>query len=449
MTQSTSLEFNDIQGFAVRGFGKMPYAGYLMVTIKAPTKCKHWLKQQLEDNIITPATQREATGGARRALAFCASGMKKLLGDAWMPNTFPPEFIEGMVQEHRSRLLGDTYSNAPNHWRWGKDNKIDAVVLCFAENQAAVISQLDELSAEDNGMAEVTRIFAHVPSDHKEPFGFADGVSQPIIQGTDRNKAVAAKNPRDHNLHAVPAGEIILGYADGTGELPRSPAVSPAGHGTEWLQPHFEQNELKDLGRNGTFMVVRQLAQDVALFEEYIEKNGGEALAAKMVGRNKDGTPLLTDRLAKHDNDFDFLEDLEGKACPIGSHVRRTNPRSTVHEATAQGSLEVTNRHRILRRGRVYKNDDGEVGLLFVCLNACINRQFEFVQSTWANNPFFQGLAAEVDPLIGTQCPSAESFTMPAEPYRQKVTELKQWVTVKGGAYFFMPSLTALRVLAS
>ena len=98
------------------------------------------------------------------------------------------------------------------------------------------------------------------------------------------------------------------------------------------------------MGRNGTFMVVRQLAQDVALFEEYIEKNGGEALAAKMVGRNKDGTPLLTDRLAKHDNDFDFLEDLEGKACPIGSHVRRTNPRSTVHEATALGSLEVTNR---------------------------------------------------------------------------------------------------------
>jgi Dyp-type peroxidase family len=299
-------------------------------------------------------------------------------------------------------------------------------------------------------MQEILRQFAELPADGREPFGYADGISQPIIAGTDRDKKTRRDNAREHALHSIKAGEFILGYPDGTGNLPRSPALSPAVDVSGFLKPHGEWPELRDFGRNGSFLVVRQLAQDVEGFKSFVSKNSKDDfdLGAKMVGRTKDGATLTTDTDAKNDNDFDYLQDLEGKGCPIGAHVRRTNPRSTVHASSNESSLQVTNRHRIIRRGRIYKNEDGETGLMFLCLNASINRQFEFIQSTWCDDPFFQGLSGEVDPLIGTQSESANHFTAPDCPYRHKVKGLKQWVTVKGGGYFFLPGLAALKVLS-
>ena len=116
-------------------------------------------------------------------------------------------------------------------------------------------------------------------------------------------------------------------------------------------------------------------------------------------------------------------------------------------------SLEVTLRHRILRRARVF-DEDGETGLQFMCFNASIVRQFEFVQSAWCNNAFFQSLQKEVDPIIGTPraarlgVDDVDRFSIPREPYRRVLEKLPQFVTVRGGAYFFMPGLPALRFIA-
>jgi len=170
-------------------------------------------------------------------------------------------------------------------------------------------------------------------------------------------------------------------------------------------------------------------------------------------------------------DDFCYRDsDADGFKCFICSHVRRSNPRDTLGP-DATKALKTANRHRILRRGRSYghRPEDPRVpdaidrGLLFICLNSDIERQFEFCQQTWINNPVFGGLDGEVDPLIGniskTESTPANSdngdterdaiFTIQADPLRTRVHNLERFVTVKGGAYFFLPSIRALRYVTS
>ncbi len=249
---------------------------------------------------------------------------------------------------------------------------------------------------------------------------------------------------------------------------------------------------LHDLGRNGSYLVFRQLSQDVKRFWEYVneqaqalgrgDRETRDWIAAKMVGRWRNGVPLVLspdhDRLAlegKIDlNQFGYVggdrpggNDALGLKCPLGSHVRRANPRDSVFPRTS-GLLTDSNKHRILRRGRSYgiplaasldpdeilaAEDTGEErGLHFICFNSDLGRQFEFVQHTWVNNPKFAGLAAELDPLVGDHGPrhrtSKGVFSIPANPVRKQLTGIQRFVAVRGGAYFFLPGIRALRFLA-
>jgi Dyp-type peroxidase family len=225
---------------------------------------------------------------------------------------------------------------------------------------------------------------------------------------------------------------------------------------------------MHDLGRNGSYLVFRQLAQDVAKFWKFVDGAAREAnvdrerLAAKFVGRWKSGAPLALspqqdNPTLSNENNFAFFEkDVHGFACPIGSHIRRSNPRDSLGP-DAPTALNSANRHRILRRGRSYGHrlqdpmvDDGaKRGLHFLCLNSDIERQFEFVQQTWINNPTFGGLDGEVDPLVGNLAKSNCNFTVQDQPLRTRVHGLSRFVTVKGGSYFFLPSIRALKYLAS
>jgi Dyp-type peroxidase family len=188
-------------------------------------------------------------------------------------------------------------------------------------------------------------------------------------------------------------------------------------------------------------------------------------LAAKFVGRWPSGAPLVLspdkdDPALADADDFGYFDrDPRGFACPLGSHIRRANPRDSLGPDTTR-ALASANRHRILRRGRSYgprlqdpRVDDGaDRGLHFICLNSDIERQFEFVQQTWINNPVFGGLNGEVDPLVGYQDKLEKGdamMTVQADPVRMRVHNIRPFVTVKGGAYFFLPSIRALRFLAS
>ena len=168
--------------------------------------------------------------------------------------------------------------------------------------------------------------------------------------------------------------------------------------------------------------------------------------------------PLIsTDSDNAHTNEFTFASDPHGFACPVGSHIRRANPRDSL-AADPAAALRLANRHRLLRRGRPYvrpvpegaaqKNGD-ERGMLFICLNGDIERQFEFVQQNWVNNSVFGGLGCEQDGLVGAPGEPPGCFTVQSASVRQRTLNIPSFVTVRGGAYFFLPGLATLRYLAT
>jgi Dyp-type peroxidase family len=277
---------------------------------------------------------------------------------------------------------------------------------------------------------------------------------------------------------------VLLGYPNGYGFLPVSPVI-PESDDPAAVLPPFPGNELpglKDFGHNGSFLVYRKLAQDVAGFWSYILEQSRNAdgipdpevmklIASKMVGRWPSGAPLtLTperdDPAMVDKNNFTYLaEDAEGLRCPLGAHIRRTHPRDSLQEAAGSLSVQTSSRHRILRRGSLYgeplyrledieagvlpleiKDDGKPRGLHFFCLNSDISRQFEFVQQTWSNNPRFNGLYDNKDPIIGDNDGNGH-MAIPGCPVRQRLPNLPRFVRMKGGAYFFLPSLKSLRFL--
>ena len=269
----------------------------------------------------------------------------------------------------------------------------------------------------------------------------------------------------------IKAGEFILGYVNEYGIPSDSPAVDPA-KDPRRLLPESSAGG-RDLGRNGSYLIFRQVAQDVADFWRFLDgatrQSNGQSnpeardrLGAKFVGRQKSGAPLVeapeTDRpeLGNH-NDFGYARrDPHGFACPFGAHTRRANPRDSIGDDPEEALVRVR-RHRLLRRGRSYGpraadplvEDGQERGLHFLCLNSDIERQFEFVQQTWLNNPVFAGLSGEVDPLVGDPKKGADLMTIQSSPVRACVHHLRRFVTIKGGAYFFLPGIRALRYLSS
>jgi deferrochelatase/peroxidase EfeB len=157
------------------------------------------------------------------------------------------------------------------------------------------------------------------------------------------------------------------------------------------------------------------------------------------------------------DNDFLFgAEDPQGFRCPYGSHVRRANPRESL-DPGSQVQVGITNRHRILRLGRRYAPQAGRnPGLFFMCLNADIERQFEFIQQTWAQAPSFHGLVHERDPLIGSRDhdgarprPVDDGYTIPTRDGPVRLRAMPEFVRTLGGGYFFVPGKALLEYVAS
>ena len=467
-----------IQGFLLYPYSEHQFAHYQPFIIDDPAAFRQTLNHQLDENKITSANwKREARHGLPLNVAFTASGLKKLLGAAFIEESYDRPFAEGMATTARARKLGDVGPNEHGAWSWGAENKVDGVYLAFG----ATTDEADASLAFLNGSSGATPLASTIVGDlkptsphtgdgleGKELFGFADGVSQPVIIGTRRYKNLS---PAEKRLHGIPAGELILGFPDGTDrnwedfagteKLPRSPYVPREADQLGLLAPSSEAEDCSDFGRFGSYLVLRQIEQDYDKFWTFAQNNASSGrseidTAELLVGRRMDGTPLgLPPEGAV--NDFDFSDDVEGMLCPIGSHVRRTNPRS-FGEAGKNGDqkLRVTNRHRIARRGRIYLGTDNKPrGLLFACLNTSITRQFEFIQATWCNDPFFGGLEREVDPIIGTVnrpakgLPSVDRFSIAAQPCRDRIAGLTEFTRVKGGGYFFIPSLAALKVLAS
>lgn len=472
------LDLGDIQGFVLSGYGHLPHSAYLFLRFADPQSARAWLAG-LVPLVTTADWGRDAAGAVVKPrtavnVAVTAPGLTALGLPRTVLDTFAQEFVEGMAEEPRPRRMGDVAGSGPDRWEFGGSAAPAAAdIHALLIVQAPDAESLTALCADHEARFTAAGITEVVHPRHtavqepggREHFGFRDAISQPEIEG-----APGAGTGRD----VVKAGEFVLGYENEYGVLPQGPAVTDAADPGNVLEPYRHGApgaRGRDLGRNGTYLVFRKLAQDVAGFRRFLRDNGaGDAalLGAKMMGRWPGGAPLALsdtdDPALARVNDFGYAaEDPRGFRCPVGAHVRRSNPRDHL-VGSPEESREVVSRHRILRRGAVYGSrlpdgrydDDGQPrGLLFLCVNANIARQFEFVQQTWTASPKFGGLYDGKDPVIGPNLepdggnPGPCTMTIPAPDGRRRVTGVPRFVHVRGGGYFFLPSVRAMKYLAS
>lgn len=435
------LEFKDIQHILLTRAPALT-GRYEFLSFRSAAGARAWLAA-IRETVKSSAEVRASIDGDKRwvTVAFTWSGLRALGVDEASLATFPEEFKQGMVA--RAEVLGDTGANHPDRWV-DKTNSpaLHAIAILFARDSSEhkrCRAEHDRLVANCDGVEVLSTLdlAATPPFDHAhDHFGYRDRISQPVIEGTGEEPTPGSGAP-------LKAGEFILGYADEEGRVPRLP------------QPEI-------LGRNGSFMAYRRLEEHVGRFRDFLAANGNtsdeqELVAAKLMGRWRSGAPLVLSPQAddpelgkdpQRNNRFNYkTQDPHGYAVPLGSHMRRMNPRDTAVNM---------NRRRMIRRGATYGShlpegtpDDGvERGIAAFVICASLVRQYEFAQNVWINDKHFHELGNERDPIIGTQDGTLE-FKIPKRPIRRVIKGLPAFTTVRGGGYFFVPGLNALRWLAA
>lgn len=434
------LELDDIQHFLIARPPALA-ARYEFLSFGRADGARAWLS-----GILAKVGTAQTVGSSQLdsrwvTVAFAWSGLKALgLDDASLA-TFPEEFRQGMAA--RANILGTNGANHPDHWIGGMASpNLHAIVVLFARNaeeRARCTREHKDYLSRCAGVEVLSSLdlealppygYAH------EHFGYHDRLSHPLIEGTSVEPTPGSGPP-------IKAGEFFLGYPDEEGE----PAALP--------QPAI-------LSRNGSYLAYVRLEEHVGAFREFLRQNGEtaeqqELIAAKLMGRWRSGAPLV---LAPHKDDPELGADMQrtncfayadkdpyGYACPLGSHIRRMNPRDTATNM---------NRRKMIRRGGTYgpplpegAPDDGEErGIAAFIGCASLVRQFEFAMNVWANDPNFHELGNERDPFVGTQ-DGTYDMTIPKRPIRKKITGLPAFTTVRGGAYFFLPGIKALQYLTA
>jgi Dyp-type peroxidase family len=455
------FDFSSIQGNILRGYASFHHARFVYLIIHDASDARSFIQALLDDGYVTPGQWQEKPEAALN-LAVTFDGLRALGLPEESLATFPPEFREGM--KVRAEVLGDVGNSSPQCWDepW-KTSRVHILVMIYGKTRDALEERCRTL--RQFLPAGITELGPDQPAEsfsidggtvRHEHFGFADGLSNPDVEDVPR-EAGARKdigNP-DHSgrFRKVPLGEFILGYPGEGGDLAPMPLPNLLAH-------------------NGTYMVFRKLEQNVPAFRDYIEAqaasfartipgglpNGVSAakfLAAKMMGRWQNGSSLIEyPHLPGDDlsNAFAYADDPAGARCPLGAHVRRTNPR----DALGFGGKTMS-RHRLIRRGITYgtflppgERDNESRGIIFIAFNSGFD-QFEFVQRFWVNfgDDFEQG--NDTDPIVGVG--QRGQMVIPGDEATGRrpfiCFDIPRFVETKGGDYFFVPSLAALRLLAS
>jgi Dyp-type peroxidase family len=434
----------------------MRYGRHIFLKFVDGAKAREWLR-----DMVKRVNAREQEHGTRFTvnIGFTYEGLKALGLSQESLNSFPEAFRVGM--RGRAHLVGDVGPHAPENWEGGlggPDIHAMAWIRTDSSEGREEAMQIIREEMEAFGGVEIrfvqdTKALAHENGigSEGEHFGFADPISQPPIEGADM-----PSYPGDGVLQPngtwrpVKPGEFVLGYEDEAGADAGAQVPEPA-----------------ELRLNGTYMVFRKLYQDVAAFRRFLataakslygsdDQYHQDLVAAKMMGRWRSGCPVdlspeKDDPAIAADphrrNNFTYAGDDQGERCPLGSHLRRSNPRSSqLKRATA------VRRHRLIRRGVEYGphlqdgtlQDDGiDRGLINLFIQADIERQFEFVQKEWMKGGEFIGLDPnEQDPINGTGGEGSQLSVPGAK--RPFLFDLPTFVKVKAGEYLFVPGLKAL-----
>lgn len=355
----------------------------------------------------------------------------------------------------------------------------------------------------DKSYQDTSALFEDGLPTNKEHFGYSDGISNPFFKGMTpemgevigggKKSGIKNKGYGNPELKStwkpLETGEFILGHKDEANEYPVAP-MPPL------------------MAKNGSFLVYRKLHENVGKFNEFLDQQskdfpgGKEKFAAKLSGRWRNGVPLTTHpneddanalaakwyqakfnisqaktpqekikaviayrEINKKFVGFDYDKDIDGGGCPIGAHTRRMNPRGSL-EFGKKNAFDtpsaLADRRRILRRGLPYGNaespssNDGEHGIIFTAIVANIKRQFEFVQQQWMNYGNDFKLANDKDPLLGNHHYGDENLKdnrmviegdIETKRPPHFLCNIPRFVETRGGEYFFVPSLTALRMI--
>jgi Dyp-type peroxidase family len=432
-----SLDLDDIQATLLRARPEPYFGTHAILEITEPAAGRELLRRLAPR--VTSAARWDEPQPSWLALALSYQGLVALGLPETSLASFPANFRAGMAA--RAERLRDIGVNAPDRWEFPFGTpRVHVAVTVFAASED---DWRAEVAAYEKELGEVpgVRLLSHqdFAADGFNVFGYRDGFSQPVVEGS-------GAEPLPGDGRPIKAGEFVLGYPSETG----APLPVPA--------PDI-------LGRNGTYVVFRKYHSHVAAFNKWLHDNASteaerELLAAKLVGRWRSGAPLAlspdrdTPAIGEDPNrinDFDYSADPRGLRTPLGSHIRRMNPRDT--KLTV---LTDVNIRRIIRRGTSYgtplppdrlKDDGRPRGLDFIALGARAIDNVEFLQSEWVGSGNFMGLGKEKDPMISLQDKGAY-FTVPGTPPR-RVQNIQSFNTLLGGEYFFMPSLSAIRWLSS
>jgi Dyp-type peroxidase family len=440
ITDSPALEMSDIQATVFRARPSSYRGEYLVLRVDDAAQGREMLRR------IIPHVGRsdkwwQPTLPGWLGIAFTFDGLKAIGVPQASLDSFPQEFREGMAA--RASILNDVGENAPANWEHPFGTADMHVVLAiYAKNDESLETILERARQSHRALPQISVVyrlkFSELP-DGRNPFGFKDGLHNPLVEGS----GVAAHLGYGP---AIKAGEIVMGYPDESGETASCP-------------------EPEALRRNGTFVAIRKFHTKVAAFRKYLREQASspeeeELIAAKMVGRWRSGAPLV---LAPERDDpglgadparndaFSYEDDMKGFKCPFSSHIRRVNPRDALKD-----DIVAVNLHHFLRRGTnfgpplaegVFEDDGVDRGGVFLMIGAHQRQQFEFVQSQWVNDGNFIGHAREQDPLLGNS-EGDGIFTIPKKPVRRRLLGMPQFIAVRGGEYCFMPGLRALHWLA-
>lgn len=492
-TAKVILDLPDIQSFLLYPVA-FPHARYCFFEFPEGEGARRFVADVT--NLVTDATLPAGAPHSGRkpceiTLGFTWPGLIALDVPPRALRSFPLDFQQGMKDRARDLLI-DRGDSDPEMWEEVfRSGRIHAIVIVQGMTEQPMADHpertpigvlLDRVlaSAASNGVthlatqvagALVTEDSGGLPTD-KEHFGYSDGITNPDIEG-DGWPAAPGNGKPDGKGGWIPikAGEFILGYENEAGEFPEAPVPIT-------------------LARNGSFLAYRKLHEHVGRFRRWLSEEGvrypggRELLAAKLIGRFRDGTPLvlssespynvtpkerLDPAFQAHLSDFTYGGDAEGARCPMGAHIRRANPRDSLG---FDGIL--VNQRRIIRRGLPYgtwvpldtnideleasedvaAGKESERGVIFMALNASLERQFEFVQREWLNygNDFRQG--NDRDPVLGNRDGQSrmvvQGDSTPAHARRMHICRgLPQFVTTRGGEYFFVPGIAALHAIAN
>ncbi|NUO53964.1 MAG: peroxidase [Polyangiaceae bacterium] len=477
--QALPEEPSDVQRLAYSGHNNgHGAASYQFFVVDDAARARAWVGR-IADR-VTPAGYIEHSD-TRLQIAFTSCGLRALGLPEEVLATFPLEFQDGMAK--RAHVLGDDPRQCSS-WEYGGNRVVHVALFVYAKSTEALAREVRALirEARAGGLqrrASQSTFSFPDKTQIREHFGFRDGLVQPTIGRKGADRAQPEDGTPGNDPGAVPNGEVVLGQRNGYGFRTIGPSAPRTLDKKGLLHDFITPNE-KDLGANGTYVVLRKLEQDVAGFWNAIRARAEDLgktphwLAAKMVGRwmngssvvdypDEEGPPPTRDTPG-----ISFAADRHGYRCPFGAHIRRANPRDDLGD-DPEASLAVVARHRLHRRGRVYGKppadlfvDDGRRrGLIFITVGTSIRRQFEFVQNLWLTSTCFNGMHGEDDPVAGPRAPhyfgdgrgahaaQTSPFSIPAYPLRRTVPALPRFVTMRGGDYFFMPGRRALRFLAA